>query len=147
MKQLKKIIIGLLLIVLAVPVLAACNTNSNANPESVAKTYISSIAKMDYNLEKKCYDESVETTGIVRYTKEEYDSLIASLTKEDKNEWKSYKFLSYEKISGDDSGEYGLINYSYKLDGKGEAIEHSLKTTFVKVNNKWFIKSFLITFE
>ena len=137
MKQMKKVVVVVLALVLCMAVLTGCSVNKS--PQSVAKAYVAASASMDYDKMLKCMD----TSSMTKEQKDAGKALVElgkSMMSEDaKAEAKSHKFKSYEKVSGTDTTEIGKVTIAYKKDGKGDAIEKTTTVPFIKIDGKWYV--------
>jgi len=154
MRGTKRIIIGILTMLIGLTVVTACGNNQS--PESVAKAYISASARMDYNKMVECndYTGDYKSPEAKKAAKALFEFTISSVPEDAKLELKSYKFKSYEKMTGEEveeikeigegktvavtGKEIGKVTVTYKKNGKGETLEKTENMIFIKVDGKWY---------
>lgn len=138
MKQIRKITVGLLVMVIGLAALTGCNPH--ASPESLSKTYVSAVAKSDYVGIINCTESSIGMSNEAKDTaKKAYDAALSLMPAETKEQIKTTKFVKYEKISGDDTTETGKVTVSYKEKGTGERKEDTSLINFKKIDGKWYM--------
>lgn len=126
----KKIILGIVVVVLAVLAVACTCQNS---PKGVVKTYVTALQKSDKEAAADCFYYSGTEEEIAKQRSSMVSLIEKGIKKmEEKGGIKSFDVTNVEE-NGDKAIVHGIITY-----GNGETIEDETIPT-EKVDGKWYI--------